>query len=206
MLWCICGFFGGFSFCACDITRRCWVIGVQEWSIASGCFWYRCCTWYWGCLISHFLWKWWFLSVSLPDPSTLIWYWWSGRKVMIFPIVFHWWLSGLWIAIVSSACNGERLYICYTFLLLLHCSGGGFLCGIVLPLPIQGVACRGLAVKECNRWWSSIVPVIDQYLGLVCFSTAGWPKQHCHSPRNLGYLYYHLLSSLQFLLWALPSH
>ena len=98
-------------------------------------------------LILHFLKKWPFLNVILPDPSTLIWYWWSGRTVMIFPVVFHRQLSGLWIATVSPACNG---YICYTFLLFWHNGGGGFL-HCCAAIPIQGVACRGLAVKEWRR-------------------------------------------------------
>ena len=62
-------------------------------------------------LISHFLRKWWFLSMIFPDPSTLIWYWQSGKTVMSFPIVFHWWLSGLGMATVSAARNGYRITI-----------------------------------------------------------------------------------------------
>ena len=42
-------------------------------------------------------------------------------------------------------------YICSIFLLFLHCSGGEFSRGVALPLPIPGVACRGLAVKEWSH-------------------------------------------------------
>ena len=40
-------------------------------------------------LSSHFLRKWRFLSVILPDPLTLIRYCQSGRELMILPVVFH---------------------------------------------------------------------------------------------------------------------
>ena len=103
-----------FNSCTCVITGRCWRIGVQEWIIACGGYWYRCCTWYWGrcvALISHFLRKWWFLNVALPDPSTLVWYWWSGGTVMIFPVVFYGQMSGLRIASVSPACNGQGWWV-----------------------------------------------------------------------------------------------
>ena len=40
--------FGGFNCCVCAITERCEGIGVQEWSIAWGSYWFWCCTWYWG--------------------------------------------------------------------------------------------------------------------------------------------------------------
>ena len=42
-------------------------------------------------------------------------------------------------------------YIFYTFLLFWNYGGEGFLHGIVLPISIQGVACRRLAVKEWNH-------------------------------------------------------
>ena len=49
-------------------------------------------------LTSHFLRKRRFLSVILPEPSTLILYWRSGRAEIIFPVVFHlaikWVLNG----------------------------------------------------------------------------------------------------------------
>ena len=64
----------------------------------------------------HFLRKQQFLSVILPDPSTLIWYWWFGRAIMIFPVVFHWWFSGLCMATVSPVCNGGRLRVCLLYL------------------------------------------------------------------------------------------
>ena len=54
-----------------------------------------------------FLKKWWFLI--LPDPSTLIWYWRSGRSVMILPVTFHWWLSWFCIATISPFWRGWRL-------------------------------------------------------------------------------------------------
>ena len=50
-----------------------------------------------------------FLSVILPDPSTLIWYWRFGRAAMTFPVVFHWWFSGLCMATVSPVCNGGEV-------------------------------------------------------------------------------------------------
>ena len=64
-------------------------------------------------LISHFLKKQRFLSVILPDPTTLIQYWQSGRTMTIFPVVFHWRLSGLRIATVSPTCYEQRLWIYY---------------------------------------------------------------------------------------------
>ena len=67
-------------------------------------------------LILLFLRERWFLSGILPDQSTLIQYWGSGRTVMIFPIVFHLWLCGLWIATMSPACNGERLWVYLLYL------------------------------------------------------------------------------------------
>ena len=54
-----------------------------------------------GWLQPWFLRKWRFLSVILPDPSTLIRYWQFGRTVMIFPVVVHQRFSGLSIATVS---------------------------------------------------------------------------------------------------------
>ena len=74
-------------------------------------------------------------------------------------------------------------YICYIFLLFLPCGGGGFPCDVALPLPIRGVACRGLVVKEWNHGvvgGVGVAVVIDQYFGLGCFGTARWPRQHCH--------------------------
>ena len=65
--------------------------------------------------ILHFLRKRRFLSVTLPDPSTLILYWCSGRTEIIFPVVFHWRLSGLWMVTVSPACNGHRLWVCLLY-------------------------------------------------------------------------------------------
>ena len=94
------------------------------------------------------------------------------------------------MAIVSPACNGGRLWIYfYTFLLFLHCSGGGFPCGVALLQLIQGVDCRGLAVKEWNHGVGGgvgVVPMIGQYFGLGCFSIARWPGQQCHCLRSLG--------------------
>ena len=66
-------------------------------------------------------------------------------------------------------------YICYTFLLFLHCGDGGFPHGVVPPLPILGVVCRGLAVQERNPRVSGgvgVVVVIGQYFVLGCFGTA----------------------------------
>ena len=57
----------------------------------------------------HFFRKWLFLSVILPNPSTLIQYWGFGRSVMTFPVVFYWWFSGLCMATVLPVCNRERL-------------------------------------------------------------------------------------------------
>ena len=158
----------------------------------------------------HFLRKWWYLSVILLDPLTLIRYWWSGRAVRIFPVMFHQWLNGLWIATVSPACKREGCgYICYTFLLLLHCGGREFLHGVALPLPIQGMVCRGLTVKEWNHGVGGgvgVAPVICQYFGLGCFSTARCPRQYGHCPRKPGGLCFHSLSSLRFSPQALPDH
>ena len=64
----------------------------------------------------HFLRKWRFLSVILPEPSTLILYWRSGRAEIIFPVVFHRRLSGFWMVTVSPACNGHRLWVCLLYL------------------------------------------------------------------------------------------
>ena len=102
---------------------------------------------------------------------------------------------------VSPTCYGEGCgYICYTIQLFLHCGDGGFPHSVVLPLPIQCVACRGLAVQEWNLRVGSgigVTPVIGQYFGLGCFSTARWPEQHCHCPRNPGGLCSPSLSSLR---------
>ena len=64
----------------------------------------------------HFLRKRRFLSVILPEPSTLILYWRSGRVEIIFPVVFHQQLSGFWMVTVSPACNGHRLWVCLLYL------------------------------------------------------------------------------------------
>ena len=62
-----------------------------------------------------FLRKWRFLSVILLEPSTLILYWRSGRTEIIFPVVFHWRLSGFWMVTVSPACNVHRLWVCLLY-------------------------------------------------------------------------------------------
>ena len=49
---------------------------------------------------------------------------------------------------MTPACNGEKLWV---YLLYLSTIGGEFPRGIVLLLPIQGVAYRGMAVKEWNH-------------------------------------------------------
>ena len=64
----------------------------------------------------HFLRKRRFLSVILPEPSTLILYWRSGRAEIVFPVVFHWRLSGFWMVTVSPAFNGHRLWVCLLYL------------------------------------------------------------------------------------------
>ena len=64
----------------------------------------------------HFLRKRRFLSVILPEPSTLILYWCSGRAEIIFPVVFHRQLNGFWMVTVSPACNGHRLWVCLLYL------------------------------------------------------------------------------------------
>ena len=64
----------------------------------------------------HFLRKWRFLRVILPNPSTLIRYWQFGRAVMTFPVVFHWWFSKLCMATVLPVCNGGRLWVCLLYL------------------------------------------------------------------------------------------
>ena len=92
--------------------------------------------------------------------------------------------------------------ISYTFLPFWHCSVKGFAHGAVPLLSIQVMACRGLFVKGWNHRVGGgvgVVLVIGQYLGLKAFSTAGWPRQHRHCPRNLGILYFHSVSSLQSL-------
>ena len=35
---------------------------------------------------------------------------------MTFPVVFHGWFSGLYMATVSLVCNGERLWVCLLYL------------------------------------------------------------------------------------------
>ena len=57
-----------------------------------------------------------FLSLILPDPSTLIRYCRSGRAVMIYLFVFHLRLIGLCIATVSPPCNGGRLCVYLLYL------------------------------------------------------------------------------------------
>ena len=108
----------GYNCCVCVITGRCWgircksgglLVAVISTGVALGIG-------VSAALISHFLWKQRFLSVSLPDPLTPIQYWQYGMTVMIFPVVFHWWLSGLWMATVSPACNGERLRVYLLYL------------------------------------------------------------------------------------------
>ena len=86
------GFVWGFNCSVCAITGRCKGIGVQEWVLLEGVIGPGVAL---GIVVvgtglrSHFLRKWRFLSVILPDLLTLIWYWRSGWAVMIFPIVFH---------------------------------------------------------------------------------------------------------------------
>ena len=88
-----------------------------------------------------------------------------------------------------------------TVLLFCHFGGGGVHHGIEQLLPIQGVACRGLAVKVWNHRVGSeveIALVIGPCLGFGCFGIVEWPGQHCCCPRNLWDLCFHSLSSLQF--------
>ena len=77
---------------------------------------------------------------------------------------------------MSPACNDGRLWVYLLYLsTILHCGGGGFPRGIVLPLPIRGVACRGLAVQEWNSGVGGgvgVALVIGQYFGLGCSGTA----------------------------------
>ena len=124
----------------------------------------------------HFLRKRWFLSVVLPDPSTLIQYWRFGRTVMTFPPVFHWWFSGLCMATVLRVCNGGDCGCVYCTFLLFCCFGvRGVHRGIEQLLPIRGVACSRLAVKGWNHRVCGEVraaPMIGQYLGLGCFGMA----------------------------------
>ena len=135
----------------------------------------------------HFLSKQWFPSVILPDPSTLIRYWWFGRAVMTFPVVFHWWFSGLFVTGRGCGC------VYCTFLRFCCFSGGGFYCSIKKLLLIRYVACRGLAVEGWDHRVGGeveVAPVTGQYLGLGCFGIVdrpGWPG---HCPRNLGGLCY----------------
>ena len=162
-------------------------------------------------LILHFIRKRYFLSVILIDPSTLIWYWLSGRTVMIFLLFStHDWVGFVWqlchLLVTGEGCG----YICYNLLLFLHCGwdGGGFSCMLC--------HCYSFKVWLLEDWlWRNgitvdsgigVVPVIEKYLGLGCFGTARWPRQHCQFPRNPAGMCFHSLSSLQFSLWALPSH
>ena len=66
-------------------------------------------------LILHFLRKRRFLCLILPNPSTFIRYWRFGRAVMTYPVVFHWWFSGLCMATVSPVCGRERLWVCLLY-------------------------------------------------------------------------------------------
>ena len=63
----------------------------------------------------HFLRKRRFLSVILPDPSTLTQYWWFGWTIMTFLVVFHRWFSELCMATVLPVCN-EKLWVCLLYL------------------------------------------------------------------------------------------
>ena len=65
-----------------------------------------------------------------------------------------------------------------TFLLFCCFNSGGVHRSVEQLLPIQGVACRGLAEKGWNHGVGGevkVVPVIGQYLGLGCFSIVEWP-------------------------------
>ena len=158
----------------------------------------------------HFLKKRWFLSVILPDLSTLIQYWWFGRTVMTFPVVFHWWFSGPCMATVLLFVMGRGCGCVYcTFVLFWRFGGGVIHHGIVQLLPIQGVACRSLDVKGWNYKVGGevgVAPVIGHYFQLGYFWIVEWPKQNCHCPKDLGGLCFHSLSTSWFLPWVLPSH
>ena len=54
-------------------------------------------------LNSNFFKKRWFLSVILPNLSTLIQYWWSGRTVITLPIMFYQQLS--WFCLTTKKCG-----------------------------------------------------------------------------------------------------
>ena len=80
-------------------------------------------------------------------------------------------------------------YIYCTFLLF----------GIVIVEEIFAELCRhypfrvGLVEDWLWQGWNhgvggevGVVPVIGQHLGLGCFGTVGWPRQHWHCSRSLG--------------------
>ena len=168
----------GFNYCLCVITGRCWGIGVQEWSIAWESFGPGVAL---GIGVDvgvslHFLRKRRFLSVILPDVPTLIQYCRSGKAMMIFPIVFHLWLSGLLIATVSPARNGGRLWVYLLYLSTIFALRWWRISSQRCAATTHsGVACRGLTVQEWNPRVDDgvgVAPVIGQYFGLGCFGTA----------------------------------
>ncbi len=81
--------------------------------------------------------------------------------MMIFPVVFHRRLIGLWIATVSSS---------------------------------KWAKVMGISEIPFNHFGIEVVKVIGQCFGLGCFGTTGWPKPHCHCPRNLGEIAFSKLS------------
>ena len=187
----MCGLFRGVNYCMCYVLEdvrgsrrgsRVLIIGVMAAGVALGIGF--------GAVLNlHFLRKRRFVSVVLSDPSTRIQYWRFGRAVMTFPLVFHWWFSGLWIATVSPVCNGGDCGCVYFTFLLFCCFGvRGVHRGVEQLLPIRGVACSRLAVKGWNHGVGGevrVALVIGQYLGLGCFGIVEWPGQHCRCPRNL---------------------
>ena len=108
-------------------------------------------------LISHFHRKRLILSVILPDPSSLIKYWWSGNEVIIFPVVFHWRLNGLWIATVSPACGRQRLwlYLLYPSTILAlwwwRISSWCFVTAIHLRCGLWRIGCEEIELRS-RRW------------------------------------------------------
>ena len=101
-------------------------------------------------------------------------------------------------------------YVYCTFLLFWCFGGGGVHGSVVQLLPIQGVACRGLAIKGWNHGVSGevgVASVIGLYIwfGLFRYCTMAQATLSLSKEPWVG-LCFHSLSSSRFLLRVLLGH
>ena len=95
------------------------------------------------------------------------------------------------------ACLGagvQLLCVCWG----LECKSGALLVEVIGTGVALGIGVDAALISHFLRKL--------QFLSVILSDPSTLIQQHCHCPRNLGGLYFHLLSSLRFLLRVLTSH